>query len=303
MDYKALDLVSDRNNLRKLLQWAEKRSEHAFRIDVELVGTKTVVFSRCEEETIEIVPPGKFRGFGQEFERVVTSGKDQYTTCHHRIITYVRQRHPRKPQIKFNCLFLIQNLATLKVLLRFEVDACIPSVRVADLTDALSGMGLSSTASVSKTSELTATTPSSSSPTTTSPIPVQLTGTPLVAQDSLVEVTTMSKNRNVNWNRYFPQLYLSGTPHFYVGKHFKGSFTDIARFHLHGSNLRPYAQAVEQGLGKLVKSLEELSEYLQEAGPGIGFSLIGDVSGDLKLYRREKGTGRGLTEDIVARFT
>jgi len=260
-----------------------------------------MVFTRCEKETIETVPPGEFRGFGQEFERAVTSKKDQNTTGHHRIITYVRQRHPRKPQTKFNCLFFIQNLATLNVLLRFEVDACIPNV--ADLTDALSGMGLSSTASVSKTSELTATTPSSSSPTTTSPIPVQLTGTPLVAQDSLVEVATMSQKRNVIWNRYFPQLYLSGTPHFYVGKYFKGSFTNLSRYHLHASNLRPYAQPVEQGLGKLVKSLEELSEYLQEAGPGIGFSLIGDVSGDLKLYRREKGTGRGLTEDIVARFT
>jgi hypothetical protein len=194
------------------------------------------------------------------------------------------------------------------VLLRFEVDACLPSV--SDLTDALSGMGLSSTAPApasapaSKTSELTAATPSSSSPTTTSPVPVQLTGTPLVAQDSLVEVTTMSQTKNVIWNRVFPQLYLSGTPHLYVGKHFKGSFSILQRYHLHGSALRPYTAEVEQGLGKLVKWLEELSKYLQEAGPGIGFSLIGSLIGaDLKLYRREKGTGRGLTKDIVARFS
>lgn len=202
-----------------------------------------------------------------------------------------------EPQTKFN----IQNLAGLKVLLRFEVDACLPSV--SDLADSLNGMGLSSTASAYKTSQLKATTRSSSSSTTTNPISVQLTSRPLVAQDSLIELKTMSQNKNIVWNKVYPQLYLSGTPHLYLAKHSRGSFTTLQRYDLHGSTLRPYAKAAEQGLGKLVESLRELSTYLQEAGPGIGFSLIGSVSGDLKLYRRKKGTGRGLTTDIVARFT
>lgn len=124
-----------------------------------------------------------------------------------------------------------------------------------------------------------------------------------MAQENLVEVTTMGQNKPVIWNRVFPQLYLSGTPHLFVAKHFKGSFATLHRYHLHSSSLRQYTEAAEQGLGKLVKSLEELSNYLQGAGPGVGFSLIGGASGDLKLYRREKGTGRGLTKDIVARFT
>jgi hypothetical protein len=117
----------------------------------------------------------------------------------------------------------------------------------------------------------------------------------------------MSQTKNVIWKRVLPQRYLSGTPHLYVGKHLKGSFSILNRYHLHGSTLRPYTAEVEQGLGKLAKSLEELSKYLQEAGPGIGFSLIGSLvgggNGDLRLYRREKGTGRGLTKDIVARFS
>jgi len=270
--------------------------DKAFRIDVELVGTKTIVFSRCEEKTSETIPPGQFRGFGHTFEHAVTRVDHQYATGHHRIITYVGQRLLSRAQTKFNFL---QNLAGLKVLLRFEVDACLPSV--SDLADALSGASLSSTASASKTSQLT-TAPSSSSA-TTNPVSVQLTGTPLVAQDSLVELKTMSQNKNVIWNEVYPQLHLSGTPHLYVAKHFKGSFTTLQRHDLHSSTLRPYAKVVEQELGKLVKLLGELSTYLQEAGPGIGFSLIGGVGGDLKLYRRKKGTGRGLTKDIVARFT
>ena len=64
--------------------------ERAFRIDVELVGTKTVLFSRCEEETAETIPPEQFRGFGHTFRRTVTSAGVINSTGHHRIITYVR---------------------------------------------------------------------------------------------------------------------------------------------------------------------------------------------------------------------
>jgi hypothetical protein len=67
--------------------------EKAFRIDVELVGTKTMVFSRCDKRTTETIPPGRFGAFGQSFVRAVTSEVDPYATGHSRIITYVRQRH------------------------------------------------------------------------------------------------------------------------------------------------------------------------------------------------------------------
>lgn len=67
--------------------------DETFRIDVELVGTKTIALSRCEKETAETIPPEDFRGFGQTFRRRVTStGGVLNSTGHHRIITYVRQR-------------------------------------------------------------------------------------------------------------------------------------------------------------------------------------------------------------------
>lgn len=186
------------------------------------------------------------------------------------------------------------------MLLRFKVDACLPSV--SDLADALSGINLSST-STSKTTELKNPVEPSSSPTDTTPIVIQPTGTPLVAHDTLLELKTMSQKKTVNWDSIYPQLHLSCTPHLYVAKHVRGSFTSVERYGVRDSALRQYATAAEQGLGKLVQLLKELASYLQEAGPGIGFSLIGDVSGDLKLYRRKMGTSRGLTKDITARFT
>lgn len=76
--------------------WTTGTMDKAFRIDVELVGTKTMVFSRCEEKTTETIPSGQFRGFGRAFKHAVTSGVDQYATGHHRVITYVRQRCPSR---------------------------------------------------------------------------------------------------------------------------------------------------------------------------------------------------------------
>jgi len=277
------------------MRWATGSMEQPFRIDVELAGTKTMVFSRCEEETTETIE--QFRGYGQTFRRRVTSTGVPNSTGYHRIITY--------------------NLAGLKVLLRCKVDACLPSV--SDLADALGGIDISST-STSKTSQPKTSQPktsqpetsqpetsavSSSSPTTTAttPVVIQLTGTPLVEQDSLMEMKTMSQKKTVNWGEVYPQLYLCGIPHLYVGKHFRGSFTTVERYGLRDSALRPYATAAEQGLGKLVQLLEELSSYLQEAGPSIGFSLIGSVRGSLNLHRRRMGSNRGLTDDIIARFT
>jgi len=76
--------------------WATGTIDKAFRIDVEFAGTKTVVFSRCEEETTHTIPPGEFRGFGHNFKHAVTSKVDQYATGHHRVISYVRQRCPNR---------------------------------------------------------------------------------------------------------------------------------------------------------------------------------------------------------------
>ena len=63
-----LDLVTDRNNLRKLV-WAicGERIED-FRIDIRLVG-RTVLFTRYEEHTHETIGLNDFRGFGHSFER------------------------------------------------------------------------------------------------------------------------------------------------------------------------------------------------------------------------------------------
>ncbi|TID18521.1 putative geranylgeranyl pyrophosphate synthetase protein [Venturia nashicola] len=84
-DVSAIDLVSDRNNIRKLLKFVSRGSfRDTFEIKVEIVGDKTLLFTRVEPRT-EIFSNGK-EGFGHNFEDAVTTsviGKG-----HHRIASY-----------------------------------------------------------------------------------------------------------------------------------------------------------------------------------------------------------------------
>jgi hypothetical protein len=88
-DLKRLDLISDRNNLRKLLRWATGvAAGNDFRIDVDLAG-QTCLFTRCEEKDAEVVEG--FKGYGHEYEKAATrlpAGCEK-ATGHHRIVVMV----------------------------------------------------------------------------------------------------------------------------------------------------------------------------------------------------------------------
>jgi len=91
VDWPAVDVITDRNGLRKLLRWlnpSEGREVCDFRIDVELVGAKTIILGRWEGRTHNI-PTG--RSFGFAFEAATSQAAPGCPISgHHRAITYVR---------------------------------------------------------------------------------------------------------------------------------------------------------------------------------------------------------------------
>jgi hypothetical protein len=91
VDWPDVDVVTDRNGLRKLLRWlnpSEGREVRDFRIDVELVGAKTIVLNRWEGRTRE-PPIGKSFGFAFE-AATARAAPGCPSSGHHRTITYVR---------------------------------------------------------------------------------------------------------------------------------------------------------------------------------------------------------------------
>ena len=94
VDWPTVDIVTDRNGLRKLLRWLNPspgREVRDFRIDVQLVGAKTLVLSRWESPSREVHTG---RSFGHAFEAAMTRpAPDCPSSGHQRAITYVCCRH------------------------------------------------------------------------------------------------------------------------------------------------------------------------------------------------------------------
>jgi hypothetical protein len=91
LDLDSIDVITDRNNVRKLLSFIDpsltKVSLESFTIQVEMAA-QTVIFCREETATYEVIKPGDFRGFGHEFEKAYTTSHIKNSTSHHRIISY-----------------------------------------------------------------------------------------------------------------------------------------------------------------------------------------------------------------------
>lgn len=88
--FSSIDIVSDRNNLRKLTRWIEGSPNADFRIDLHLVGRSTVLFARHEANAVE--PDPSRLGYGHNFEKETTKpfpGCEE-STAHHRVVSYVR---------------------------------------------------------------------------------------------------------------------------------------------------------------------------------------------------------------------
>jgi hypothetical protein len=102
-DINSIDIVTDRNNIRKLLSFIKptlsKNDLDAFTIQVDMTA-QTAIFSRNETATYEVIGPGKFRGFGHEFVRKSIydhSGQRQHWAPSHNFIPTGWSEFPHAP--------------------------------------------------------------------------------------------------------------------------------------------------------------------------------------------------------------
>jgi len=273
-NFAGLDFVSDRNNLRKLLRWATGAAGQAdFRIDVEIAGT-TCLFTRREAQNSEMV--SGFKGFGHEYEKAATRHPKgcEKATGHHRIIS-----------MKFGAL---------NILLRFEVDACLPAnTEVDDLTSAFTNLGVSSQSSQQK---IVSTPSAHLGIAVVHTIPREL-----VPQSSLIEIKTRASHKALDWEEAYPQLYLSQTAYLYLAKHERGAFREPEKIQLAGPSMKVHAEYAQVGMGRLEAVLTAVLAAVRKQGQGVGLSLVCE-GGKLALYKRKEGTGIGVGRDILDKF-
>lgn len=89
VDWRAVDFITNRGNLRKLLRWIDGSSGgRVLRIDAQLAGDGTVLLNKWERRTPKFVQPGSY---GTNLEKATTkpAAGCEGTTTHHRVVKYV----------------------------------------------------------------------------------------------------------------------------------------------------------------------------------------------------------------------
>ncbi|KIJ16233.1 hypothetical protein PAXINDRAFT_114027 [Paxillus involutus ATCC 200175] len=265
--YRDLDLITNRNSLRKLLRYVDNdRGLKDFRIDIDLVRD-TCLFTRCEENAAIV---GCWSGYGNEYLKAATRAPRtcENMTDHHRIITY--------------------NFGGLKVLLGFTADAC---------TEADSDSSFSSSSIRSRGNAL-------AKPDMPSYAGLEIKPTSprsLIPQSDLIEVKTRSVRNILNWREIYPQLYLSQIPWLYVAWHQDGLFQPVEKIALDSDAMKPHAEGAASSVSKLKVLLEDILKAVRKQGSGVPLSLV-CRGGTLTLWKRKEGTGQPLGMEITSKF-
>ena len=183
------------------------------------------------------------------------------------------------------------------MVVRFEVDACIPppgkyprrSVsNIDDITSSLSSISLSR-----------------ASP--SSPLNAQLTvfeGGSEVPSTAVVELTTRSitsmKLKGYDWKEAYPQLFFSQTAHHILAIHQRGHFTEIQKRKLSSDEVKAVEKEAQGDLKRLRNFLDTIKRIVIAHGRRGRLSLV-CVGGELNLYKRTSDESC-LPESAIALF-
>ncbi|KAI5121356.1 hypothetical protein M0805_000664 [Coniferiporia weirii] len=265
-DFAAIDVVSDRNNLRKLMRWVDGSIARDFRIDLQLAGAATVLFTRCDFQPVEL-DSSRF-GYGRNFEARTTKPLEgcEDSTGHHRVITYINVRRTQTSHI------------TKRVEQR-------PPTRKNDPDDLLSAFEKLTIKADDK-------------------IDIIPAGV-LAPQSKLVEMTTRSvrsMEEGFDWQDFFPQLFLSQTPNSFIGIHERGQFRRIEAGTLGDTILSKQRRTQQAAFDRFRVLLEDVRQIAVNAGKDARLSLIYRVeTKKLEVFERDSDAG-SLPDSWMGRF-
>lgn len=203
-DINSIDIVSDRNNIRKLLSFIKptlsKNGLDAFTIQVDMTA-QTAIFSRNETATYEVIGPGEFRGFGHEFENAYTISQVKDSTGHHRIISY--------------------RLGGLSFLVRHETDGCVGDLKPSVKDEESTGDNL---ADILNSLSITSETASMDEPSVKSNLTIKREGR-IASRESTLEIKTRVSHKPLELAEVAAQLWVSQTPNLVRAHHQRGIFS------------------------------------------------------------------------------
>ncbi|PGH27412.1 hypothetical protein AJ80_00890 [Polytolypa hystricis UAMH7299] len=256
MDPNHIDLVTDRRNLRLLLAFFGG-SKSALRIDVEVVRS-IVLFSCWTPKGTRFVK--EFAGYGHEFEKASTWKPHDVreSVMHNRVIRYV--------------------LGGVKIIVRFEVDACIGSQRDIPRTMTMSDKYHTPTSYT------------------------VLTGGYLVEPSRIVEIKTGPVGKKLETSKNVAQLWFSQTPMLCTGHYDRnGDFLEATeRDLMREGKLAEWEKANRKKLRKLVRVIEMIAEMVRAAPPDKYALVLHRGESVLKIHKVTNQHDKGIPEDLLA---
>lgn len=276
-DVSSIDIVTDRNNIRKLLSFINptltKHGYDPFTIQVEMAD-QTAIFCRDETATTEVIGPGEFRGYGHEFEKVYTIPQVKGSTGHHRIVSY--------------------RLGGLNFLVRHETDGYVRDLKHVTKDDESAANDLANVlGSLSLSKETT----------DTDDIPAQSKLTikregKVVPRESTLEIKTRVSHKPLELAEVAPQVWASQTPKLVRAYHQRGVFStpeaqDIT------AGVKAWEQAHQEDIRKLVALMNRILGLTRSWGGNstVRYDLLKDKLVIHKVERKKM-----LPEDIYARW-
>jgi hypothetical protein len=245
LDMKPIGLTTDRNSLRKLLQFVSGKVTKSWRIDVDIIE-ETMFFTRWEESQVMLITGARDSGYGHGFEKAFLSfdADLQESSGHHRIVRY--------------------NLGGIECLVRFEVDGYIndgissdkQDTAVDELGQGLSGLHIQSSTDAAEVKMPPAT-----------EVRVIQRGD-LVNNDAIAELKSRSTAAHLKMQEYIPQLWISQTRHLFVGRHKEG-LVEMEPKRVDMTELFPdWENRNQQNLRTLVGLISEIKKVVKMAKGG-----------------------------------
>lgn len=275
-DINSIDIVTDRNNIRKLLTFVNpslnKHGLDPFTIQVD-IAAQTAIFCRDETATSEVIGPMDFRGYGHEFEKAYTTDQIKGSTGHHRIVQY--------------------KLGDLRFLVRHETDGCVDDLKPKakketvgdDITNMLKSLSLSpettTAEDISVHSKLT----------------IRKEGR-VVPRESTLEIKTRVRHKSIELSEVAPQLWASQTPKLVRAYHQRGIFS-MPKVEDVDAALKIWEKAHQKDITKLVALINRILQVTRSWGGGstIQYDALKD-----KLVVKKTEKKKMLPDDLYRRW-
>lgn len=269
---RSIDVVTDRNVIRKLLSFINPSSMRngleAFTFNIEIAGN-TAMLSRVETATWEVIGPKKFQGHGHEFEKAYTTSQVNGSTGHHRIISY--------------------RFGDLNFIVRHETDGYVDATPSSNSQEPGSG-------SLSRTlGSLSLSPPKPASP--VSKLSIKAAGH-IIPLASTLEIKTRVQHRLLEIEEAAPQLWVSQTPKLVRAYHSKGKFQkpdvkDVTAL------IQDWEKRNQADLRKLAALIRRIVEVVRGSG---GSAVVEYEDGANSLVVRRWEGGKMLPEDLYSRW-